>query len=225
MPSTAEWYKAAYYDPTNNVYYNYPTGSDTIPAPVASGTSAGTAVYGQTFAAGPADVSLTGGLSPYGTMGQGGNVFEYEETDFDLVNDSETSSRGARGGEWDFSDFAMLATQRSNGPPNLGGNSTGFRVAAIAQPPTPGDYNKNGVVDAADYVVWRKTFGKTGPGLAADGNFNFEIDPGDYTVFRNHFGEVFSSGSGTATNVAVPEPVSAVILSAGMVMMSARRVR
>ena len=41
------------------------------------------------FATGPADITLAGGLSPYGTMGQGGNVYEWEETDFDLVNDSE----------------------------------------------------------------------------------------------------------------------------------------
>ena len=37
-------------------------------------------------ATGPADITLAGGLSPYGTMGQGGNVYEWEETDFDLVN-------------------------------------------------------------------------------------------------------------------------------------------
>ena len=36
----------------------------------------------------------------------------------------------------------------------------------------PGDYNKNGIVDAADYVVYRKTLGQTGAGLPADGNGN-----------------------------------------------------
>jgi sulfatase modifying factor 1 len=34
LPSVDEWYKAAYYDPTNGVYYDYPTGSDTEPTPV-----------------------------------------------------------------------------------------------------------------------------------------------------------------------------------------------
>ena len=46
LPSMDEWYKAAYYDPSG-VYYDYPTGSDTAPTPVVSGTTAGTAVYGQ----------------------------------------------------------------------------------------------------------------------------------------------------------------------------------
>jgi formylglycine-generating enzyme required for sulfatase activity len=80
LPSVDEWYKAAYYDPASNDYFNYPTGSDEAPTPVASGTAAGTAVYnGQSI---PADITLAGGLSPYGTMGQGGNVYEWEETDF-----------------------------------------------------------------------------------------------------------------------------------------------
>ena len=33
-----------------------------------------------------------------------------------------------------------------------------------------GDYNLDGIVDAADYVVWRKTLGQSGTDLAADGN-------------------------------------------------------
>ena len=33
-----------------------------------------------------------------------------------------------------------------------------------------GDYNLNGIVDAADYTVWRNSFGQAGAGLAADGN-------------------------------------------------------
>jgi hypothetical protein len=69
LPSADEWYKAAYYDPTSGVYFDYPTGSNSAPTPVASGTAAGTAVYnGQV---GPADITLAGGLSAYGTMGQG----------------------------------------------------------------------------------------------------------------------------------------------------------
>jgi len=84
LPSYNEWYKAAYYNPTNSTYYDYANGSDTAPGAVASGTTAGTAVYdGQS---GPADVNLAGGLSPYGVMGLGGNVFEWEESSGDLAN-------------------------------------------------------------------------------------------------------------------------------------------
>jgi hypothetical protein len=39
LPSVDEWYKAAYYDPTSGVYYDYPTGSDNVPTAVASALS------------------------------------------------------------------------------------------------------------------------------------------------------------------------------------------
>ena len=55
-------------------YCDYATGSDTAPTAVASGTGAGTAVYSQSFEAGPADITNAGGLSSYGTMAQSGNV-------------------------------------------------------------------------------------------------------------------------------------------------------
>jgi hypothetical protein len=60
--------------------------------------------------------------------------------------------------------------------------------------PLPGDYNFNGVVDAADYVVWRKTSGAT-IDLRADGNTNGIIDQGDYNLWRSHFGQVLAVGS------------------------------
>jgi sulfatase modifying factor 1 len=76
LPSYNEWYKAAYYNPTNSTYYDYANGSDTAPTAVASGNLNDTAVYNQSFGQGPADVNLAGSLSPYGVMGLGGNVFE-----------------------------------------------------------------------------------------------------------------------------------------------------
>ena len=45
-----------------------------------------------------------------------------------------------------------------------------FETAAIVPPSLAGDYNGDGVVDAADYTVWRDTFGQTGADLAADGD-------------------------------------------------------
>ena len=55
---------AAYDNPNDSTYYNYPSGSDRAPMAVASGTSAGTAVYGQSFGQGPADVSNAVGYVP-----------------------------------------------------------------------------------------------------------------------------------------------------------------
>src|SRR5262249_55571975 len=75
----------------------------------------------------------------------------------------------------------------------------------------PGDYNKNGLVDAADYVVWRKTLGHVVTALSgADGNGNGSIDAGDYDFWRRHFGDTAAgSGSGAIAEAAViPEPAT-----------------
>jgi hypothetical protein len=76
------------------------------------------------------------------------------------------------------------------------------------------DYNNNGVVDAADQVVWRNTLGQTGTGLAADGNGDGKIDSRDDELWRSHFGQsTVSTVEGTATfSEAIPEPLSVVLL-------------
>lgn len=70
----------------------------------------------------------------------------------------------------------------------------------------PGDYNRDGTVNAADYVMWRNTMGSTTE-LSADGNYNGAIDADDYSVWRQNFGTVSTaSGSASAVDpVAVPE--------------------
>jgi hypothetical protein len=65
----------------------------------------------------------------------------------------------------------------------------------------PGDYNNNGVVDAADYVLWRKNLG-SGPSLPNDDTPG--VGPDDYTRWRTRFGQ--TAGSGSAAGAAVPEP-------------------
>jgi hypothetical protein len=91
----------------------------------------------------------------------------------------------------------------------------------------PGDYNKNGVVDAADYVVWRDTAGDVVSALGgADGNGNGVIDAGDYNFWRGHFGDTAAgSGSGAATSVAVPEPKTFLLLTIGVIGIQIRRLR
>jgi formylglycine-generating enzyme len=115
LPSENEWYKAAYYDPDLNEgaggYYRYPVGANIAPNPVASGTNEGTAVYSRRLYPGhredyleennqgPASVYQAGGLSPYGTMGQGGNVCQWTETTrFDKSNPN--GRRRIRGSPW-----------------------------------------------------------------------------------------------------------------------------
>ncbi len=58
-----------------------------------------------------------------------------------------------------------------------------------------GDYNADGVVDAADYVVWRKD------------PTAFGGDPDGYNTWRTNFGRASGPGSGLGAG-SVPEPVS-----------------
>jgi hypothetical protein len=97
---------------------------------------------------------------------------------------------------------------------------------AAASGPTPtGDYNGNGVVDAADYVRWRDTLNQTvgTPGNGADGDKSGTIDAGDYTFWRSRFGNN-ASGSGQGSNVPEPSLVSFLIMNL-LALGSATRVR
>ncbi|WP_146395972.1 LamG domain-containing protein [Pseudobythopirellula maris] len=76
--------------------------------------------------------------------------------------------------------------------------------AALGVEFTPGDYDRNGMVDESDFDVWRATFGSTLE-LAADGNFDGRVDAADFTVWRDHFEPA------AGLFVAVPEPHAASI--------------
>ena len=69
---------------------------------------------------------------------------------------------------------------------------------------TTGDYNGNGRVDAADFVLWRKTLGST-TDLRADGDGDLSIGNGDYTVWRQNFG---NPPGALGASFAVPEASS-----------------
>jgi len=135
-----EWYKAAYYDPSG-VYYDYPTGSDSVPDGIdfAGDPNFDVAVFvGSGFDEQPNDITDVGVLSPYGTAGQGGNVMEWEETEFDLVNDSDSSfdsGRGVRGGDFFGQGFLLSSKREAFGTSNAV-LFLGFRVASIIPEPS-----------------------------------------------------------------------------------------
>ena len=135
-----EFYKAAFYDihkPGGPGYWNYATGSDNAPVPVAFGTDAGTAVYKQWPYIGPADVQAAGGLSPYGVMGLGGNVWEWLENNANLMSWPNDPARLIRGGDWITaleydSETSWLSSSylRAN-PYDAKYGTIGFRVAMV----------------------------------------------------------------------------------------------
>lgn len=81
-----------------------------------------------------------------------------------------------------------------------------------------GDYNRDGIVDAADYVLWRKTRNTTtGTAYAgADGNGDSMINDLDLAIWRTNFGSTrggsFGGGAASMNSFAAPEPSSALLL-------------
>ncbi|MGI9457990.1 MAG: hypothetical protein ACR2NU_15605 [Aeoliella sp.] len=96
-----------------------------------------------------------------------------------------------------------------------GGNSVASFLDITFLP--AGDNNEDGVVDAADFTLWRESIGQTGAGLLADGDGNGVIDVGDYIVWKAYYGLtsfVIPAPGAAALSISavVPEPSAVVIL-------------
>jgi sulfatase modifying factor 1 len=138
LPSIDEWYKAAFYNPTSGTYFDYPTGSNSPPTAVTSGTAPGTAVFLQPAtpsSPGPADIMQAGGLSPYGTMAQGGNVQEWGETGGAPMNSDPAAYRIVRGGAWASSGIDLASSSAAAVLPTHTSSGGGFRVAGTLPEP------------------------------------------------------------------------------------------
>jgi hypothetical protein len=60
-------------------------------------------------------------------------------------------------------------------------------ITTIPTPnPDPGDYDRDGIVEADDYGVWRSSFGLMGAEPVADGNQDGVVDAADYVVWRKN---------------------------------------
>jgi len=134
LPSTSEWYKAAYGSPTGT-WYDYPTGSNSAPGEVSNGTAANTAVYQSSNVA---DITSAGGLSAYGTMAQGGNAWELTETAYDGTNDTADERRELRGGAFRPQSQALHELSAKGSYRNFASDGdyykNGFRVASVPEP-------------------------------------------------------------------------------------------
>jgi arabinogalactan endo-1,4-beta-galactosidase len=75
---------------------------------------------------------------------------------------------------------------------------------------TPGDFNRDGLVDAADYTVWRDGFGT-------------KYDEDDYLDWKTNFGT--NGGAGSSQLASVPEPASIVLLVTLLSLIVSRRGR
>ena len=93
--------------------------------------------------------------------------------------------------------FQTTATDLVQGDGN-GEIDVFFATLVVASPPgNPGDFNRDGIVDAVDYILWRNMLGTTGLPVysGADGDGNGAIGQGDYNVWRAHFGQTTANAS------------------------------
>jgi probable HAF family extracellular repeat protein len=110
----------------------------------------------------------------------------------------------------------------------LNASSLGRGFLATPIPEVAGDYNRNGVVDAADYTVWRDTLGRSvARYTGADGNGDGYVDNWDYGAWKDNFGATANSGLGATqsagADAGVPEPASLALILAATTMLWSRR--
>jgi hypothetical protein len=116
----------------------------------------------------------------------------------------------------DISDTGWIAGIGRFDPNGAGGQAAYLRHFLIHVPMTastlPGDFNSDGAVDAADYVVWRNTGGS----------------PDDYNDWRANFGATAGSGaalpSAQPLSATVPKPTGVVLVffAAGAAILATR---
>jgi hypothetical protein len=84
---------------------------------------------------------------------------------------------------------------------------------ALLVPLPPGDYNGNGTVDTADFVIWRKALGQsnmTPIGFLADGDGDGQADEDDYNIWLANYGK--TSIGNLPGAAGVPEPGTLLML-------------
>ena len=83
----------------------------------------------------PAVITNAGGLSPFGTMAQSGNAWEWIESGSTAPNDSAGEDRPVRGGNWVVRSGSLQSSFRTTGySPAAEHTSFGFRVASVPDP-------------------------------------------------------------------------------------------
>jgi hypothetical protein len=95
----------------------------------------------------------------------------------------------------------------------LSTNAMTLSLSVVEAAALAGDYNNDGIVNAADYTVWRDNLGGTSLPFNETASLG-TVDQADYDAWKANFGATSDSG-GAAGNLAVPEPAAIVLLLFG----------
>jgi formylglycine-generating enzyme len=161
VASENEWYKAAYYDPTKNGgvggYWLHATQSDTLGNNTAfsatNGANYNDGDYANGGFSGPGTTDVgayANADSFYGTFDQGGNVWEWNDTQL------SSTRRGLRGGSWDVSEDYLRSSSRGGLGATNELDSIGFRVASLAPIPEPSTFGAAMGAMALGVVMMRR---------------------------------------------------------------------
>jgi len=180
LPTQDEWYKAAYYQPANQLgpsgsYWLYPTKDNAVPTSAAPGAGLNQANfyrndnivngvnggYAVTQSLSYSNQTLLTNVGSYpdsgsflGTFDQGGNVFEWNSTLFGPV------SAGLRGGSWvprGIDD--LISSYGTTGALLHESDHIGFRVASLAPIPEPSTYASIAGLMSLGVAIWRRRNG------------------------------------------------------------------
>ena len=116
----------------------------------------------------------------------------------------------------DATDYTVWRNNLGNNSLALGGNGSG--TATVVQADYDlwkenfgrsgagiGDFNSDGVIDAADFTVWQDNLGLSASALNANGSRAATVVQADYLLWETNFEALASGSEGTA---AVPEPTT-----------------
>ncbi|TWT32305.1 hypothetical protein KOR34_40670 [Posidoniimonas corsicana] len=97
-------------------------------------------------------------------------------------------------------------------------------IVASAIGALAGDFNGDGVVDAADYTVWRDNLGGDDAIFFGNSNNDGVIDAADYAIWTGNYGSVLAAPAPSAGLGVVPEPAALTLLGS-LALFGGRRRR
>lgn len=135
---------------------------------------------------------------------------EFEDHTFDLLIDRTLAAQ--------FGDqplYLALANLADYGPDGRLGRVVLDDLALQIEPLLTGDYNADGLVNQADYQLWRSSYGST-TDPRADGSGDGLVDGADYTIWRDAL---------QSSATAIPEPRGAWLIAPAALLLTPMRIR
>lgn len=148
-----------------------------------------------------------------------------DATGLSTVSPGSSVTVAASGGTLDFGDIFAGGDQDLQLAFLRVGEDDGDGFAGVVEyitAPLDGDYNNDGLVNAADYTVWRDNLGSSDAALNGNGTGDASglVVQADYTLWANNFG---APGAGPSSASAVPEPTAVGLILVGLAGLACRR--